>query len=394
MSYFLLILSSIITFVGTIKNRDIQNVGGIFLFFTMVIIMGFNYANADINNYEYMYNAVDSFFDADLDVTNLSSWLYYFGNIRNFGYFYINLFFSNLGFSFSEFRFISSAFLLAMIFIQVKKLTPNYGLVMLFYFIYPFFFDTIQTRNFYIEVMLLLALFVYSNKEKFCRLKYGIIILAASTVHNIALTYFPSLFIKKILKYHFFRMLIMMIVVTFPILYPALKERTQSIILFIASTSDSFNAYSVYSDWGVGVNAFMHWGMMIFIWLILNYIRKQSLQTSIYIILPIKINQWITTTYLLWTYLLLFIPLLAVVPDAYRISRNVFLPVYICIANYKSYGQKNGIKIVIACLLAVIIYSYCTLPKLNNGSFLGIPIPSTITITQILDNNYMFDVFD
>lgn len=115
-----------ISFVGALKSRIIQNLGGVALFITMIMVMGLSYVNADIDAYEITYNQIDFLFSGDLDITSFSSWKYFFSTVRNFGFLYTNRIFSSLGFTFSEFRFITSGILLGSIFYLIKKLTPNY----------------------------------------------------------------------------------------------------------------------------------------------------------------------------------------------------------------------------------------------------------------------------
>jgi hypothetical protein len=393
MSYFLLAITFTISFFGSIKNRVLQNIGGISLFITMFIVMAFNYENADIDTYEIIYDNIDFLLTGDLDITSISSLKYFFSTVRNFGFLYTNKFFNNIGFSFSEFHFIISLILLGCIFIFVKKMTPNYGMVMLLYFVYPFSYDIIQVKNFYVEVIILIVLYVYSKKKRFYDLKYIFIILGASTFHNIALIYLPFFIVKKICKSLLFRLIVIGIVGIFPFIASMIKNWSGNLISLLAISSESFEHYSLYSDWSVGIIYLLHWGMTIFVIMILFYLYQQILKAEIRKEIPLMVCNYFEVTYMMWLYLCCFVPLFAISIDSYRITRNVFLPLYICVANYSYYGLKNSRLIYISCLLAVGLYAYLVLPK--GIVTLGlIPVPDISTITEILDYNYVFDYFN
>lgn len=393
MAYFLLIITSIITFFGVFKNRIIQNIGGIFLFLTMILIMGLGYINADIDAYETVYNQIDFLFSSDLDVTSFSSWGYFFSTVRNFGFLYINKLFSNLGLTFFEFRFIISILLLGCIFFLVKKLTPNYGMVILLYCIYPFFWDVIQNKNFYVEVIMLYAIYVYSQRKWAHNFKYSVITFFAATFHNIAFIYFPFIILKKFQRFTLIKVLTIGIVITFPLFISIIKGKGQSLILFLSGLNNSFKHYEIYSDQSVGIISLLHWGMIIFVGGALLYLYIQTFKGKEYVNVPIIMKNYLEDTAKLWLYVCLFIPFLAISVDTYRIPRNLFLPFYICVANYSYYGKKRKKLIFIMCLIIVSFYSYMVLPK--TGIVFGyIPVPDINTITEILDYNYLFDYFN
>ena len=382
-----------ISFVGALKSRIIQNLGGVALFITMIMVMGLSYVNADIDAYEITYNQIDFLFSGDLDITSFSSWKYFFSTVRNFGFLYTNRIFSSLGFTFSEFRFITSGILLGSIFYLIKKLTPNYGMVILLYCIYPFFFDVIQTKNFYVEVIMLYAIYIYSQRKKFHNLKYSVVTLLATTFHNIAFAYFPLIIIRKLQRFMFMKVLKFGIIVTFPFLISIIKSQGQSLILFLAGLSGSFEHYEIYSDQSAGIISLLHWGMMIFISGILFYLYIHAIKKKEYDYVPMLIKNQLEDTLSFWLYLCLFIPLFAISVDTTRIPRNLFLPFYICIANYNYYGKKWGKLIFVICLIIVSIYSYMVLPK-EGVAFGYIPVPDVDIITEILDHNYLFDYFN
>lgn len=395
MTYFLLVITSIISFLGVLRSRVIQNIGGTLLFISLILIMGLGYVNADIDVYEIVYNRIDFLFSGsgNLDITSFSSWQYFFSTVRNFGFLYINRIFSDLGFTFWEFRFITSILLLGSIFFLVKKMTPNYGAVMLLYSIYPFFFDVIQTKNFYAEVIILYAIYVYSKRKHGYSFKYSAIALLAATFHNIAFVYFPFIVMKKIQRFIFIKVLTIGLVITFPFFIPIIKSKGQGLILLLAGLSGSFEHYEMYADQSVGIISLLHWGMMIFVSGILLYLYIRAFKRNEYTHAPMLIKTFLEDTTKFWLYLCLFIPFLAITVDTYRIPRNLFLPFYICVANYIYYGKKWKKLLFTICLIMVSIYSYMVLPK-EGVAFGYIPLPNITTITEILDYNYLFDYFN
>lgn len=143
--------------------------------------MGANTQNPDFNAYQLNYNTPS--------VKGVE-----------FGYYFLVKIFNFLGFSYSTFRMILSIIGILLIDQTVSKLIKNKSPFYLLYFIYPFFMDVVQIRNF-----LAMALFIFSapyltSNKKTDLLKFLVIMFIASSIHLISVFYFPLAFFVKFFK--------------------------------------------------------------------------------------------------------------------------------------------------------------------------------------------------
>lgn len=155
------------------------------------------------------------------------AWVLYWGNTSNPDYeVYSQIYYSNanaitnnmeigyisliktanfIGLSYEFFLLIISLFGFLLIHSTVKKYTENYNYIYILYFIFPYFFDIVQIRNF-----LIMAIFIYSTKYIFSnsRIKYCIIILLAGLIHISAFLYLPMLLIQVKKKNNLIRLIV------------------------------------------------------------------------------------------------------------------------------------------------------------------------------------------
>jgi hypothetical protein len=118
------------------KNKSFYiTVDGLLCFLLILLLfffMCFNTWNLDYDAYETLFNGT-------------TSWI----KGVEFLYYFIQRFFSNIGFSFFWFRFlILSAALCGMVVFGRRALGYNSFLFYVFYFAFPFILDTIEIRNF------------------------------------------------------------------------------------------------------------------------------------------------------------------------------------------------------------------------------------------------------
>jgi hypothetical protein len=144
----------------------------------LVVLMGANTQNPDICAYQFNYenNRTDSF---------------------EIGYLLLVKLFKIFGFEYNTFRIILSAIGILLIDQTVNKLLKNKSPFYLLYFIYPFFMDVVQVKNF-----LAMALFIFSvpyliSGKKIDILKYVMLIISASLIHVTAISYLPLIFFIK-----------------------------------------------------------------------------------------------------------------------------------------------------------------------------------------------------
>jgi hypothetical protein len=327
----------------------------VLLFFMMIILICFNYNNDDIFSYEYYYDQSMESSAVNIDFLDLHTWKYYIESSRNFGFLLVNQVFSDFGFNFAEFRAITSGMLFFFMFMIIRKMTPYYGIVLLLYLIYPFSFDVIQTKNFYVEVIFLTAFYLYVNAKEHASIKYVLMTGLGVTFHNIALIYLPFIFLKKIYMTKVFKFILMLMMLSFPIVASYIKDSMWT-FLFSIFSDNLFSHYLIYSETNQDTYMYIaHWLFILIITVLLfymNHMQKNDLDDN-------KISSakyLLKSTYIMWLYFCCIIPLFAVSVELLRIPRNFLIPVYICVANY--IYQKPGRGKVIFIILGFTIATY------------------------------------
>ncbi|MGY6213107.1 EpsG family protein [Cytobacillus firmus] len=192
MSIFISILIYIANCINTVLSR-FSKWPVIMFILLLCIIMGANTVNPDIYAYTVTY-------DPNREGTD-------------YGYMLLVKFFNLLGFEYTGFRMITSIFGILLIHQTVKKLIRNHSPFYLLYFIYPFFIDIVQVRNF-----LVMALFIYSipfllSNKRLDIVKYIILTLLASTIQLTAIVYLPIVFLIRIRKNVFIRSILIITII-------------------------------------------------------------------------------------------------------------------------------------------------------------------------------------
>lgn len=351
----LMIIGICIIFSCSLRIYSLHNMSAVLLFFMMIILICFNYNNDDIFSYEYYYDQSMESSAVNTDFLDLHTWKYYIESSRNFGFLLVNQVFSDFGFNFAEFRAITLGMLFFFMFMIIRKMTPYYGIVLLLYLIYPFSFDVIQTKNFYVEVIFLTAFYLYVNAKEHASIKYVLMTGLGVTFHNIALIYLPFIFLKKIYMTKVFKFILMLMMLSFPIVASYIKDSMWT-FLFSIFSDNLFSHYLIYSETNQDTYMYIaHWLFILIITVLLfymNHMQKNDLDDN-------KISSakyLLKSTYIMWLYFCCIIPLFAVSVELLRIPRNFLIPVYICVANY--IYQKPGRGKVIFIILGFTIATY------------------------------------
>jgi hypothetical protein len=147
-------------------NTKILNV---IFFIILWILFGFNNSNPDYLNYQRRYDN-------------------YLLNPEP-GFRFIIKVFNDMGFNFQEFLLIISFISLFLIIKSIKNYTNKTYLVLFLYFVFPFFIDVVQIRNF-LSMVIVFYSFKYLLSYKTIDLaKYILLVILASTIHYSALFY-------------------------------------------------------------------------------------------------------------------------------------------------------------------------------------------------------------
>lgn len=70
-----------------------------------------------------------------------------------------------IGLSFSEYRIVLTGIFLFILFLSIYKSAANYNLALLLYFIFPYFFDAVQLRQFTANSIVIVAILVLQNTD-------------------------------------------------------------------------------------------------------------------------------------------------------------------------------------------------------------------------------------
>ena len=331
-------------------QHNIRTVAGCILLFLLGIVFVGAYMIPDEGNYEMYYEA-SKYFNGDIDPMSA---LYFHYN-TDLGYTLTNHIFYSWGFDYWEYKLFIVVLSLCLIWFIIRRLTLSVGIVLVFYYLYPFYFDVPQIRNYIVEVILLAALAVYKNKLSRKLAGLGLVLLAA-TFHKIALAYLVVYMVMILCEYHSGRKMmkyLLLVGAAMPLYAGSIIGSLGDISFFIASM-DSFAQYAGYA------NTEMRLGFLI------PYFHVISLTTAVWYIKkhfePQNDRQKDLLQILFMAYLgmILLLPLMAIHGDFNRIPRNLLLPTYIVVAMYLQQitdkYQKMKMFIVFFLLMHVITY--------------------------------------
>ena len=167
------------------------------------LLMGTNFINADYFNYEAMYNAAVY---ADMEDVLSPVRAMFLGMARDPGYALLNYIGNIVGLDYSMFRLITSCFYLLLLYQFIIKYKVNTSLVLVLYLIYPFLMDIIQVRNFFIESLLICAMYLYiKNPGVRGKWEYVIFLLIAGMFHSFAFLYIPFILFDRWMSYRYLK---------------------------------------------------------------------------------------------------------------------------------------------------------------------------------------------
>lgn len=151
--------------------------------FAWVLYWG-NFENPDYYNYLRIYD------------TSGNSNLFFTGLDFQIGFIALVKLANQLGLSYGIFLSILVTVSFLLIHSTVRTFSTNYNYVYILYFIFPFFFDVVQVKNF-----LAMSIFVFSIKylvysKPYGKIIYISLILLAGSIHYSALLYLPFLLIN------------------------------------------------------------------------------------------------------------------------------------------------------------------------------------------------------
>ncbi|WP_288304962.1 EpsG family protein [uncultured Fusobacterium sp.] len=202
---------------------------GFIMFVMCVLIMGLNSFNLDYPNYVWSYHT--SVVD-DME--------YFYEYLEEIGQFF--------ELNYVQFKFFLSLMGLLLMRMIVKKYTNKTWLFYTLYFLYPFFLDIIENKNFIGTILLTYAISFLSKKEKKNRIIYCFFIILAAGFHNMFILFLPAVFINKINKNKCIRYILkfMVIISIILVFVPGITINIINMLLgsFSSGRTDYFNKVS------------------------------------------------------------------------------------------------------------------------------------------------------
>ncbi len=344
----------------------ISDVLGFAIFVALIIIMGGNSNNLDYKNYELTYNLLNHMKGSEV------------------GYFTIQGIGNKLGLSFQQFKFLISILCMIIIRVSVKKYIKNTFCFYFLYFLYPFFLDVIEIRNF-IGLTLLVSAIPFLRKEGLKdKAIYVVLVVTAALFHNIFIVFLPLLFIDRI-DNEKGKKWILRITVVVSVLIMLTPSAVLSIINVFLARLSSLGVIETRSSYAESVQT--RFGFLLFfakqlIGYIVSYYEVKAIDKIKYIndndsIQIANQKDIIKIVYFLNIYGFLFCPLYRINGQFSRIMQNITVLSHIAFCSTVSLckGNKSNAKTFAICLYIVyIVFNFVTIMLIEHIDDIIIPI--------------------
>ncbi|MBU7554186.1 EpsG family protein [Pediococcus ethanolidurans] len=302
----------------------------------LTVVMGGNTINPDALNYEYLYNGL--FIDS---VEPGYRVLMSLGHLFRLNY--------------NQFRFLICLIALILAWIGLQKMvsTLSYKVYVL-YFIYPFFLDVIQLRNFIMMSILIFATSFLKKKNLRSEISFIIIAGIGATIQILGVVYLVAILLYQIDDQDRIKssILFVMTVVTLISMFPIVQSALSSSIL--NNAVGLFDKASSYSTRTVQHGYYIYWLADYLLLFIFAYLRKH---TSMLIDSDMYNLQ--SAIYSLTTVSTLFFPLYTIDLSFARAFRNI-IPLLIVgeLISFEAINKKhrinlNYMKKIVICITLI-----------------------------------------
>lgn len=314
-----------------------------------IIIMGGSSKNPDTVVYKNMYL--------------MSSYT------KNPGFGFLISMSKKIGVSIEIFRLIIAIIGIILINSVVKKyLSKRYRILFyLFYFIYPFFIDIVQIRNFLSMSIVIYALNTLIKGTLKSKFEYIFLILIAFSFQSMFILYLPLVFIDSLFNNNKFRYVIYLILFFSLILFSNKNILNSVIYLLSPFLKSNFQDITHYISQSTNFGGYVRWGISFLNIFLLKYSYKnlKSINTNEKYLAYTKHVCWCNE------YTLIFLPLSLITLDFYRIQRNLQLMNYMIyifelsnIFHTRKYRENLGFIIL---LIFILFISFIFLFVIDNS---------------------------
>lgn len=365
---FILILCVMIGIIASMFRKDSQAKFTIIIIILLSFVMGFSYDCDDYSNYLITYNNVV------IEKVNLFP--------QDGGYSLINLLFKNWGFEYDEFRFVLDVLLLSLMFYVIYKILGEvYSLTTLF-IIFPLAFDAVQVRNFILEVILLVGIYLYAKEKSKSMKKLMLSLMIAFFFHKSAVFFMLIYPLVKCAKFKLGRVLIFVLIMfglCMPLYADYILANNMDVFYYLSSV-ENIDHYQYYALDEFEKRHITSWAVTIIYVFVIYWIRRKLKKISV---------DSFTTRYAYITYefaklMCLLLPFFPILQDLDRLVRDLTIPLYILVILYIKQVNMLSKSIVYYASLFMIACAVGYV-KLYHG--LG------DMVWPLLENNHLFDLF-
>ena len=362
-------------FVAMIKKNS--KIISFCLIILMCVLMGANTNNPDYNTYETIFNL---------------------GAVPpDPGFFLIIKLFRFLGLNYETFRLVLSIFGIVLIHQTLNKLTSNYSYFYVLYFIFPFFIDIVQIRNFLEMAIMIYAMpFLLQDTLK-GYIKYTILIIFAASIQITAILYLLFLLINIVKRFTIIKYIFVIVIIS----AITISLNRSFFIGIVNQLSTNFGYYderiNYYSEVLTRNGYFFYWGVQLcflYITKILfsgtnnlknqNVIEgKREMQINKLTQNENYVNSFCELVFWANIISLIFMPTYVLQALYFRLFRNLVPLNYIAIISSLQYLPPKSLKkitITLALFGLSIVLFYVDIGK---------PFYETIII-KIFENNWVF----
>ena len=276
----------------------------------------------------------------------------------------------NIGFNYNMFVLLVSLIGYGLIVNTIKFFSINENYVLLLYFIYPFFFDLIQLKNFLAMSILIYSIKYLLSNKKLDTFKYIILIFLASLIHPVSIIYLCLLITKFSYKNKIFVFLtILSFLVSIGIRFNFINLAFLESVFFADDfLVTKFTYFETRVRYGFLVFSFFNLYSLLLIILSIKILEKNNKKN--YSHEDYKNSKEYKFAYLMGEVNLFLtiicLPFYFINSNFFRIYRNIFLLNYIAFAitrqNYcEEYPNNNLIAIsydLLVYLLILILFFY------------------------------------
>lgn len=299
--FFFLMMFMFITLVSILfqKNFDV-----IFLplsYIYILVIMGGNISNPDTEIYTNMY--YNNIFTKDMGFAKLIN----FGHMMNLNY--------------NEFKLLVSFIGLSLIYLSLFGIVKNKMIFVLLYFIYPFFFDIVQLRNFLCMSFFILGFRCLISENKFFNLLYIPLILLGASMQKVGLVYLPIFFLRDLYEKKWIKSAVAILIFISILIGLSGSALNSFVDVIMSSLQEDLVGLENYLDRNTNMGWVIFWLEQFFAFFIV-FLGKKLIDGKLYNI-TVKEVKFINYLYSTQYYMFFFLPLFVLDESFTRIIRNV-----------------------------------------------------------------------